>query len=193
MVTQRQVKIIGLPQLEKTLEGMASKAADKVSVSALGGGLAVLRTEIRKEAPQGESGGVKKEIGARFIKAKGKLQKVSAKAGVGVGKRKRTDDRKKGSKKTYKEAVGPHGHLVALGTDDRFREKIGGRFAYITNATLEQLHTGRMDPNAFVERGKTKAQPKILPAMLKRAKKALTREAVKMARAYPGRRTSTMR
>ena len=165
--------LTGLAELESTMRHLSDKAADRVSRSALGGGLTVLAREIKKQAPVGPTKTLKKSIKKRFIKGK-RGQKVTAKAGVNVGKKKKDQ--------SEFVVVAPHGHLVGLGTAKRVRKRIGGRFGYLKNPSPQQLSTGTMPSNAFVKRGTSSAASKILAAMKKRAEKAVIRETKKAAK-----------
>ena len=115
--------ITGDVELEKTLAKLADKAADRVARSAIGAGLTVMKGAIKKAAPVGKTGMLKKSIGSRFQRAShGKP--VVAKAGVNVGKKK---------KKEINTKRAPHAHLVALGTKARTRKRLGGKYASTVN------------------------------------------------------------
>lgn len=167
-----QATLTGVKEIDSALRKLSSKEGDKVAKAAISGGLAELSKAIKKEAPKGETGLLRKSIGKRFEKANGK-KLVTAKAGVNVGKQKKTAEGMN-SRKTA-----PHSHLVALGTAARTRKKIGGKFSYIQNPTATQLSTGTMPSNPFVRLGTGKAQSKILGKMTKNAAKAMERQAIK--------------
>ena len=161
--------ITGVPELEAALKGLSDRTADKVSRSAISAGLTLMRREIRKAAPKGPTGNLKKSIGKKFLKGK-RGRAILAKAGVNVGKRKKGDDG---------GPLAPHAHLVALGTEQRTRKRLGGKFAYIRRPTKAQLSTGVMPSNDFVSVGAMKAKAKLVPVMFKAAERALKREVAK--------------
>jgi len=167
----RQI-ITGVPELEAVLSKLADKAADRVARSALGGGLTVATKRIRQAAPKGKTGALKKSIRSRFNRAKGN-QPPSAKVGINVGKQKKTAA---GFKKRIRA---PHAHLVALGTKQRKRKALGGRFAYITKPTSRQLSTGTMPSNPFLKKAFEAARPETMKRIRERAARALKREAEK--------------
>lgn len=163
--------ITGDKELEATLKHLADKSADAVARSAVGGALAVLKRNIKKAAPVGPTGNLKASVGSRFDKAARKNRNtVTAKAGLNVGK-----------KTKRKKVNGPHAHLVALGTKPRFRKTLGGKFAGIKNPTNDQLSTGTMPSNAFVRDATGRSVSQMRTASVKRATKALEREAIKAA------------
>lgn len=157
--------ITGDAELEAALRSLADNAADKIAKSAIGAGLTVLVNAMRKEAPVGATGAVKKSIGKRFERNK-KTGLVTAKAGVNVGKRT--------SNKIGREA--PHSHLVILGTKRRKRQTIGGRFGFIRNPTDEQLSTGSGPENPFIRRATEGSTGSVRRAMHEKAKNTLLRD-----------------
>lgn len=162
--------LTGDKQIEATLKKLSDKGADKIATAAVRAGLNVISAGIRKESPKGETGTLKKSIGSRFEK-KTRRTTTTAKAGIGVGKRKR-------SEKDVKRIIrAPHGHLVALGTAQRTRKTIGGAFRSIVNPTPEQLSTGTMPSDPFVKRGYEKAKAKAAAKMKARAAMALEKVA----------------
>ncbi|MCC7423770.1 MAG: HK97 gp10 family phage protein, partial [Planctomycetaceae bacterium] len=128
--------ITGDAQIDARLRHLSEKGAARAGRAAVNKGLKTIEKEIRSAAPEGETGGLKKAIGSRN-KKRSRLNVAEAKTGIGVGK-------KKGES-------APHSHLVALGTKSRKRKKIGGEFAEINPATDEQISTGTMPANPFVQ------------------------------------------
>lgn len=139
----------GEKELEKILKTMSGRAAERISSAALSGGLTVLRREMRKAAPVGKTGQLKKSIGSRNEKNKRNGIRT-AKAGINVGRTRKTTVR------------APHGHLVALGTKERFTKSGASR--------------GRVVANGFIQSATSAAQGQLTAAMVKRAKKTLERE-----------------
>lgn len=163
--------VTGVPELEAAMRHLSDKAADRVAKAALGGGGSYLARQIRKFAPK-RTGALRKSIRYRFIKGRGR-QRVTAKVGVNVGKQKKDENG------NFVSRSAPHAHLVALGTVQRTRKTIGGKFAYIRHPTERQLNTGSVRPQDFVKAGTAAATAGIIQAMKKRAIKALEREAKK--------------
>jgi hypothetical protein len=94
-----------------------------------------MKGAIKKAAPVGKTGMLKKSIGSRFQRAS-KGRPVVAKAGVNVGKKK---------KKEINTKRAPHAHLVALGTKARTRKRLGGKYAYITRPVTRSTVNGISD------------------------------------------------
>ena len=145
--------ITGDRQLERALTRLADKSADRVASAAIRGGLGEIRKAQRKAAPVGETKALKESIGSRFEKKRGRSPKVTAKAGINVGKRKAG------------RTVAPHAHLVGLGTGERFLKS--GK------------SVGRMPANNFISVATLASQSKQKAAMSRRAARALEREAQK--------------
>jgi hypothetical protein len=171
---EQGVFLTGYEEVMSSLQTLESpKIRDRIIKAGLGSGLNRIRTAIRKEAPKGVHGGIKAAIG-RQVK-RGKQPGVwFAKAGVNVGV-------KKGGAKRA-----PHGHLVALGTEPRFREHIGGKFAYLDKAAQAgrpwMLSTGTMPENDFVGRGYEKSIGKAISSLRNRVAKKLAAEVKKLSK-----------
>ena len=159
--------ITGEADLEATLKKLSDRTADKVARSALRAGLTVIARAMRKAAPRGPTGNLRKAIGSRLVRSR-KTGVVTAKAGINVGKN--------------RKGRAPHGHLVALGTKPRTRKRIGGKFAFITSPAPEQLRTGTMPANDFARRSSTSAQASMRMAMKNKAAKVLEKEAAKASK-----------
>tara|TARA_R110000824_G_scaffold28583_1_gene95884 strand:- start:91 stop:645 length:555 start_codon:yes stop_codon:yes gene_type:complete len=165
--------ITGDAELERTLSKLSDKGADRVARSALGAGVAVMRSAIKKAAPVGATGTLKKNIGSRLQKAK-RGRPVVAKAGVNVGKKKKTAASLEGRGKRA-----PHAHLVALGTKPRARfRRVGGLFN-IPFPTPAQGNTGTMPKNEFVRLAVVQSRNRMLSKMKQRAAKKLKEEVAK--------------
>jgi HK97 gp10 family phage protein len=167
--------ITGDVELEKKLKGLADKSADRVARAALGGAMTAVTKVMRKMAPVGATGNLKRSIGSRFEKGN-KKNKPQAKVGINVGRR----TKKQRSQAEAGRIVGaPHGHIVALGTKRRTRKAIGGKFAFLNPVIPEQLTTGVMPSDPFVRQAYEAARAAVTAAMTKRATKALAREVAK--------------
>lgn len=148
--------LTGDVELEATLKALGNdKAADRVARSALGAALTATRNAIAKDAPVGPTGNLKRSIGKRFEKGKKTKYRVVSKAGVNVGKNKKDGTNKRA----------PHGHLVALGTEDR------------THKSGKSV--GRMTPNPFVRTAVQASLGAVREKMRTQAAKALERERLK--------------
>lgn len=162
--------ISGIKELEETLKTLSTKGADAVAKAALGGELYVLKRNIKKAAPVGPTGNLAASVHSRFERSR-RTGHVTAKAGPNVGKR------------TQRKRIhGPHAHLVALGTKPRTRKRIGGKFAYLRHANEGQRSTGTMPRNRFVRDAANRSAAEMHAAAVRRAEKALAREAVKAAK-----------
>lgn len=162
-----RVYLTGDKELEATLSRLADKAADRVARSALGAGLTVLVKAMRKAAPVGPTGNLRRSIGRR-LESRKRSGRLIAKAGVNVGK---------GA--VRKGRTAPHSHLVAMGTQRRSRKRLGGQFAGIADPTPQQLSTGTMPANPFIRRATESSRSAVALAMRKRAEKKLAQEATR--------------
>lgn len=160
----RKIALAGVSEMQATLQAI-SDAGPKVAMASLRAGINVIARAMRKAAPVGETGQLRKSIGTRVGKSKNGL--FSAKAGINVGKRtQRTVGRN-----------APHGHLVVLGTVERFRKKLGGTYGWVkpANVTAKQLSTGKMPANGFVKQAYQSARGQAAAAMQKQATKTLNK------------------
>lgn len=122
--------ITGVKELDRKLRRLATKDEKKISRKAVGKALTPIARAIRALAPVGKTKSLKKAIGKSFKKNKRKGV-TEAKAGVNVGKKVRRKDGSSGS--------APHGHLVTIGTSNRYTKTGASR--------------GRNRANDFVNRG----------------------------------------
>jgi len=164
MSSSTQIVLDGFKAMMKRLEVLGSpKVRDRIAKAGLGSALNIVRTGIRKEAPK-RTGHLRGGIGRKVKKGKGPGVWV-AKAGVRVGQTK-NDVRT--------------GHLVALGTGQRHRGSLGGKFAYIQKPTEDQLSTGSMPENDFVKRGYAKTIGRAMATLERRVEKKLASELAKL-------------
>lgn len=170
--------LTGDKQIERLLRGLQDKAADRVAKSVINAELTALVKAQRRLAPVGKTGRLKKSLG-KSLKRKAKTD-YRAKAGLNVGtKTEKSLQTKKG------RGQANHGHLVALGTRQRFRKTIGGKFAYVVRPSSTQLSAGVMPRNDFIRRATAQATAGLQAAGLKAAAKAIKRE---LAKARTGKR-----
>ena len=153
--------LTGDAELDKKLSRMATTDANKLAKYALRAGVNVIVKAMRNDAPVGTTRSVRRSIGST-------LEKVSdgnyeAKVGVNVGKKSAQGGR-----------FAPHAHLVALGTQPRFRQSIGGKFAYVKRPKQSQLSTGVMPSNPFVRAAFLSSRSDAAEAMRAMAAKKLT-------------------
>lgn len=149
------------------LKGMQDRDADRIARSALGAGASVVRKEMRRNAPEGPTKNLKKSIGSRLVRNRRKFV-VQAKTGINVGKRTKKQIATRG--KTHRA---PHGHLVALGTKPRVRNRIGGKFSWVTSPTRAQLSTGKMPANSFVRDTSRSSLSRARQAMASKAREKI--------------------
>jgi hypothetical protein len=179
------VFLTGYASMMDRLQQLQSpKVRDRIIKAGLGAGLNRIRTGIAKEAPKQDQSKssegsdqdkptIKKAIG-RQIKKGNQGGVWFAKAGVNVGL------------KTGGPKRAPHGHLVALGTKERLRKHIGGRFAYLDAAAQKNqrmLSTGTMPANDFVGRGYLKTIGKAMSTLERRVEKKLNAEVKRIEKA----------
>lgn len=167
-MTMQAITITGDKQLDAKLAVLQGKAKSRLTKYALKAGVSKLAAAIRKAAPVGQTGNLKKSVGSRVEETSRGV--FVAKAGLNVGKR------------TVKRRgrLAPHSHLVALGTAERHRSTIGGRFAVVKNPTRQQLSTGAMPANAFVRSSSAGAQTAAVEAMRKNVARNLLKELAKL-------------
>jgi len=158
--------VVGFSAMRKRLSVLASpKIRDRIAKSGLGSGLNIVRTGIRKEGPKGIRGAIGRKI------KKGKSQgSWFAYAGINVGKM-------GGGNRKYTFGFG---HLVALGTAERHRDKLGGKFKSIENPTDDQLSTGEMPSNDFVKRGYSNSIGRAMAALDRRVGQKVDQEVEKL-------------
>jgi len=160
----------GIPEVEAAIKHLEDRGADSVAKAVIRAKMAVAKREMRKDAPIGPTGNLKASLNARFDN-KGKRGAVRAKVGMNVGKQ-----------KGERVSRGPHAHLVALGTTTRYRQTMGGKFAYIKHPTRDMLTTGHMTANPFVREAVERSTTQMLILARKRAAKALERAEKRAAR-----------
>ncbi len=66
----------------------------------------------------------------------------------------------------------PHAHLLALGTVERFRRRVGGRFVRVP---VKSTGTGSVKPSHAVPKGVGASQAAALQAMIDTAKRELAK------------------
>lgn len=170
--------VTGDKEIERKLKQLSEKGADRVARNILNAQLRSLVKAMKAAAPVGPTGNLKQGLGSRLEKER-RTHLQQAKAGIEVGKR----SRKKAIKRL--RAVGrtqyaPHGHLVGLGTEQRARKRIGGRFRVIQNPTPEQLSTGTMPANDFIRRATRSVMSTMKTAASKAFQRGFARELQKM-------------
>ena len=141
----------GSEELQAQLEALSSRIVRQASVSGTVKGLVVIKRAIVSRTPRGKTQQLVRSIGKRLIKTPAGT--VEGKAGVNVGKK--TSRRANGAKSTRSA---PHGHLVTLGTTDRY--------------TQRGAYRGRMPVNDFVDRGFNAARSEAASATIQRIKAA---------------------
>lgn len=163
MAQQRAVSLTmtGIPEFDAKLKEMEKRAGHRIARNTLGAGARVVQKQIKKIAPQS----IKKAIGMR--NENNRRAQLETKVGVNVGKR--------GGRTEFKRWA----PLVVLGSVQRRRKKLGGKFSFIKNPTDAQLSTGQIKPNQIVRRGYASAQGGMNSAMKKAFDRSLAREVAK--------------
>jgi hypothetical protein len=148
--------LTGLHELAQSLKRMGYRGT-AIARAGVGAGLSAARTAIKSAAP----GDVKNEVGARMLKTEGHV--VRGVVGLGVG----------GAAAAEK----PHGHLIVLGTVERYRESIGGAYGgNVSHPTQAQLSTGIMPSKPFVRDAYLGALGKITERMRQAVQRSIERD-----------------
>lgn len=126
----------GLDDLQAELQQLGDTVGGRIAAKAVRRGQSVIRKAIAAEAPRGSTGSLRRSIGSRFRKRR-KRGELSAIVGINVGKRVKPLATRTGKTRAANSA--PHGHLAALGTQER--------------STRSGAKRGRMPANNFVGRG----------------------------------------
>lgn len=145
-------RLTGAADLQETLRRLGREAARRVTRRMVYAGLRRLSEAMREEAP----GRIAREIG---ISARdGRTGRVVGKAGLGVGRG---------------GARSGVGHLFVLGTRERVRERIGGRYRGLRNPTASQRSTGQSPPHAIIRRATRRARAEVIRTMRRRGREAI--------------------
>ncbi len=155
------------------LDDLARGGAARVANSMQAASTSAVVKAGRAAAPRGKTKETSQSVGKRVVQRNKAAGLIVSKIGINVGKHRKAEE------------VGvhePHAHLVGMGSKPRFRKRIGGRFAYITRPTQDQLSTGTMPANDFIGQALATARPAMVAAMLNAGAKAMEREAIKAAR-----------
>ena len=164
MATKRGVSLTltGVPELDAKLKKLETKAGNRIARNSLGAGARAVQKSIKNLA----SPKIKKSVGMRNEKGR-KSARLETKVGINVGKR--------GGRTEFKRWA----PLSVLGSVNRKRQKLGGKFAYVKNPTEEQLSTGQIKASQIVKRGYAAAQGSMNAAMKKAFDRSLAREVAK--------------
>ncbi len=137
------IRLTGEKEFDRKLAAMSdAKAANRIAGSVLGAEATVAKKAMQSRAPDW----MKDQIGVR--KGKNRAKVYETKVGVGVGKR------KKNSRKEFKGRAA----AFVVGTAQRVRKELGGKFAGAKNVTQQQLSTGKIGPHPIVRQGFAAAQ-----------------------------------
>lgn len=163
------VVVDGFESMTNRLSVLGSpKIRDRIAKAGLGSALNIVRTGIKREAPK-RTGYLRGGIGRKIKKGKAPGSWF-ARAGVRVGK----VGKVKNDVRT--------GHLVALGTGERTRDKLGGKFSYIKDPSEDQLSTGSMPANYFVKRGYSKTISRAMATLERRVDQKIASELAKLSK-----------
>lgn len=164
----------GFEKLRSKLKTLGPRVEKKVCRRAIGRASTVIAQGIRSAAPVGDTKSIKKEVGKK-VNTK-KPGQVTAKIGLGVGKKKRT---KGGDKK--KSGYQPHGHLIAAGTQNRYtgtrtRKNRKGQ-TRSSKTGNKRAFRGRVNPDQFVKRGTAASQGAAMTVMTDTLRQGIEQEA----------------
>lgn len=161
--SQKQIVLTGDKLLDRKLQRLERRAANKIASNAIRGGLRIIVKAIKKEIPSSAKS-ARKAIGSRFERGKpGKPAAAKAGAGVGI---KRTGVRPKSSKSGGVGISGSNIHWYILGTEGR------------TQKTTDR-YTGVMPAEGAVRRGAIKSRQAVKTKMLELVRKGIAKEARK--------------
>lgn len=144
--------IEGSDELQQQLEALETRIVRQATKSGTVQGLTIIKRAIVLKTPRGRTQQLVRAIGKRLIKTKEGI--VEGKAGVNVGKRTGRGISGGSSRRTA-----PHGHLVTLGTTDRY--------------TQRGAYRGRMPVNDFVNQGFNTSRSAAASALINRLKASL--------------------
>ncbi|TXH43407.1 MAG: hypothetical protein E6Q97_34100 [Desulfurellales bacterium] len=183
-------QVEGMTELRQKLTTLGPRVERKVCRRAINRGAAVIQKGIRAAAPVGKTRSIKKEIGKK-VNAKKKGQ-ITVKIGVGVGRKKKPKPKKTllgrilgafRKKSSSTDSASPHGHLVALGTQDRYT----GTRTWKTRKGLKRSRQtgnkrafrGRVAPDPFVKQGTAASQGAAASVIINTMKQGIEQEARK--------------
>lgn len=154
--------LTGIPELDAKLKDMEKKAGFRIARNTLGAGARVVQKAIKSIAPAS----IKKSVGSRNERGR-KSTRLETKVGINVGKR---------SGRTEFKRWAP---IIVLGSSQRKRKRLGGKFVFIRKPTDDQLSTGQIKSTDIVKRGYSAARGGMKSVMLTAFKKSLAREVAK--------------
>lgn len=142
-----QLHFVGDVETRNRLRELPVRAQRNVVRRSLSAGATVMVRAIRRAAPRGPTGNLKRSIG-KSIKVKGGKITV-AKVGIDVGKKRLFRVVNAGRSRFGRQ--GAHGHLVALGSKRRFKKS--------------GQSTGKMPRNPFVRQAAAASEPAAIERM----------------------------
>ena len=148
------MNVSGSEELQSQLEAIAQRIVPQAAKSGTVKSLVVIQKAIVARTPRGKTKQLQKSIGKRLTKRSPEF--IEGKAGVNVGKS--TGRGSSGGK----SGTSPHGHLVTLGTSQRYTKR--GAFR------------GRMPVNDFVNRGFAASQQQAARTLIEKVQAALPTE-----------------
>jgi hypothetical protein len=149
------VNVSGSEELQNQLEAIAQRVVPQAAKSGTVKSLGVIQKAIVQRTPRGKSKQLQKSIGKRLTKRDPEF--VEGKAGVNVGK-----NTGRGINGGRYGTSAPHGHLVTLGTSERY--------------TNRGAYRGQMAPNDFVNRGFYASQQQAARTLIDRVQESLPTE-----------------
>ena len=175
-----QRTVLGIPELDKRLEGLQLAVANRVARSALAKGARVAAKTIKSEIPSRHKA-MRKAIGSSVKRVKSGPNKgfTQAKAGAAVGKKAAKQKAEAEQTKAQRKAEGKPGvgisaqniHWYILGTRERTVTKTGQR-------------VGKMPANPIIQQAMARGKGRVFLAVRTGFEDAFERERAKLVRKH---------
>lgn len=162
----QKIDLQGVSALEKELDRIRKRLGPRIGARAITAAMRSLVSGIKKAIPSIQTKGhsakrLKSAVGSR--RAKGTRNLQLGKVGFRVGR---------GGKKAK---AAPHAHLFVLGTQERTRRRIGGRFRRYDRPGHRSTGAARSNPN-IVARGVSGSIGRARQAMRRTATRELQKQ-----------------
>lgn len=183
-----EATLTGVDELRAKLETLAYRGASRASGKAIRAGLKVLE-RVQKQAVPVDSGLLRRSINSRFLR-KNKQRKgmTTAMSGMNVGRKKPSNKLPQDESVKRLARFAPHGHLVSLGTRERWagikygrRDRATGQF----NESMDSLtgkpirYRGVMPENPIFRQASKAAEPAAIAAVAQVLAREIEAEAAK--------------
>lgn len=171
--TRRQERIIlGIPELDKRLEGLKLAVANRCARAGLSKGARLAAKKIKAEVPSKQKH-IRKAIGSSVKKQKAGPNRgfTSAKAGAAVGRASKAVEKKARGGKGGVGISAANIHWFIMGTQERTVKKTGQK-------------AGRMPPNPIVQKAMERGKGPVIEAIKQGTLESIDRERLKLVRQY---------